>query len=194
MAHKPEDYIGIKLWHGTSQAYYWQNLQALAAHEDAPIDAIYRVRERVWASVSDLGENHSFRKTYANADGVGAKEYPLGLALTVAAKNRDNKRDAFDKACNEYGVTEDRFIKVFGRFSIGQTVHGYGKQAYKGDVRDVRVEFRVGSVHARVRPDGYIAITYRGRGFKGGRNGLMGCIVDLHRPHDGGIEQFGGTW
>lgn len=61
-------YLGIYLWGKQlgSMMYYIENEQERAASDNAPIDALYYSQtEEKWNCVSDLSENHPFRKEYA---------------------------------------------------------------------------------------------------------------------------------
>jgi hypothetical protein len=73
--HKPEEYVGIRVWGQTmgSYAYYIENEQRRASEDGAPVDAIH---ERTglggehtgkWMTVSNLAPDHEFRRIYAEA-------------------------------------------------------------------------------------------------------------------------------
>jgi hypothetical protein len=65
--HKPKDYKGIELWGQQlgSYQYYIDGEQSKAVSTNAPIDALYWSESNgEWVCVSDLKEDHSFRKQY----------------------------------------------------------------------------------------------------------------------------------
>jgi hypothetical protein len=67
---RPEEYLGIRLWgeQTLSSSAYIRRQQDLAAHDNAPADAIFKgALKGDWATVSGLAETHPFRKYYAQA-------------------------------------------------------------------------------------------------------------------------------
>lgn len=65
--NKPTDYTAIRLWGLAlrSYDYYIERVQAEAAEENAPLNAIYKDSEEKWVCVSDLDPENPFRKDYA---------------------------------------------------------------------------------------------------------------------------------
>jgi hypothetical protein len=72
MKHAPAEYVAIKQWgaYVGSFAYYWQDQQAKASADGAPLDAIYAKHNhdphapREWTTVRDLAEDHPFRDAF----------------------------------------------------------------------------------------------------------------------------------
>lgn len=72
--HQPHEYVAIKLWgiELGSYPYYIKDQQAKASREGAPVDALYFCQPTHapagsadrWICVSDLKDNHPFRKAY----------------------------------------------------------------------------------------------------------------------------------
>jgi len=64
----PKDYKATALWHSSTGSfqYYIDSMQRKAAAEGAPLDALYFSNsENKWVCMSDLKEDHSFRKLFA---------------------------------------------------------------------------------------------------------------------------------
>ena len=58
---KPSEYVWIKRWgkHLGSFDYYIQNQQALAAEENAPVDAIYKDDDGNWRRIGQVTNIHT---------------------------------------------------------------------------------------------------------------------------------------
>lgn len=61
-----KEYIATELWHRRtgSYQYYIDAMQAKAAKDNAPIDALYESNGN-WVCMSDLAEDHPFRAAFA---------------------------------------------------------------------------------------------------------------------------------
>lgn len=76
MAHKPTDYKATALWHSDSGSYgyYIQQMQAKAAEQQVPLDALYEQYgpsgpTGTWVCISDLSANHPFRERFRRVHG-----------------------------------------------------------------------------------------------------------------------------
>lgn len=71
MTHKAADYKATALWHSDSgsRSYYIRQMQARAAEQRAPLDALYEQYGPSgptgnWVCISNLSADHPFRERY----------------------------------------------------------------------------------------------------------------------------------